>query len=708
MADYNEEAEVYEFPEFDDETAADDSVPRTLQGFLDAGNLVDELDRPEEVSAKILDLDGEAEQSMEKWLKKYKRAVALAKLQPTTGGKEIDSKNFPFKGASLAMMPYVTEAMLDFAARATPDLVWANKIVEVKVYGEKTNEKEARAERVSEYQNYQLQEQIPNWRKNQDKAMFALANTGTFFKETYYDPGIDGQRSDLHYPDDLRFDHNYETFEEAPDRFRDKKYSRNEVIGFIRGPSKWKLSEDDLDDDEQAFEFLIAYTWIDLDNDGLTEPYVATIFKDNDQIVHLRPDYDEEGIETNEKGEVISVDRMNRFTQYQFLPDPEGGPMGMGWGILLGPMFESINTSVRQLIDGGTVQNTAANSGFYAASMVSGRGNAIESGPVEARIGQLTALQTRGDLRNNIVQFPAAGPSPVMMQLMEFQVESARKMVNVTAHTEVSPGEAAALYLARLTQAMKNPNSVIMRVHDTAKREQQIIAELNYKHFDDEKYNRVLDGDVEASMEADYNPEDCDIRMVTDPSQGSDVERAARAQATLEEAKTQPVPVLNLRECYIDWLKSINHPDIERIAPEPDPNAVDPTQQMILAQQAAQMELEKNEQRLREREVALKERKEARETASDGVNYRIQQEEGEAQVISEYVDSIAKLMKEGMSAQQAVATIDAVEAKYMSDEEIAAASTEELLRMANAEVPNVPGNAAPGGNVPGGNVNVKV
>ena len=29
--------------------------------------------------------------------------------------------------------------------------------------------------------------------------------------------------------------------------------------------------------------------------------------------------------------------------------------------------------------------------------------------------------------------------------------------------------------------------------------------------------------------------------------------------------------------------------DIEGLAPEPDPNAVDPTQQLILAQQAAEM-----------------------------------------------------------------------------------------------------------------------
>src|SRR5262245_33829072 len=97
---------------------------------LDEGNLVSKLDGHPELSQSTVYEDlteefNDAEASMDKWLKKYKAALHLAKMQPTAGGQEIETKDFPFEGASVAMMPFVMEAMLDFASRASPDLVWS-------------------------------------------------------------------------------------------------------------------------------------------------------------------------------------------------------------------------------------------------------------------------------------------------------------------------------------------------------------------------------------------------------------------------------------------------------------------------------------------------------------------------------------------------------------------------------------------------------
>jgi len=157
-------------------------------------------------------------------------------------------------------------------------------------------------------------------------------------------------------------------------------------------------------------------------------------------------------------------------------------------------------------------------------------------------------------------------------------------MTNAAVNVEANAGEAASLYLARLQQGLKVPNSITMRVYSAAKKEKQKIGLLNHKHFDDEVYNRVLDEEQTFSMEQDFNPEDCDIALAADPAQGSDIERVQRAQAVLEEAKTQPSQVINLRLAYIDWLEAMKTPNIEELAPEPDPNAQDPQQQMMIAQ----------------------------------------------------------------------------------------------------------------------------
>jgi len=392
MQPVEEVEEIGELPE--GEVIEDEQS--SLFKYLDQGNIVDQLEDPKKSCTDALELYETANTSMEPWLKKYKRALNLAKLQAMSGDVEITEKNFPFEGASMAMMPYILEAMLDFSSRAASELVWAEDIIHAKVYGENSDEKEARAKRVADYSNYQLAEMIPNWRDNQDKGLLILASPGTFYKKTYFDADIQEVCSELCLADEVIFDHGYKSFESAPDKFYKCKYTRNEVIGFIRGDQKWDITEDELEENKEDFEFIEAYTWIDIDGDGLKEPYIELIWEEKNRIVSLYPCYDEDTI-TEDDGIIIKIEPVEKFTQYRFLPDPEGGPMGMGWGILLGPMFDSINTNVRQLIDSGTLSNTAANSGLISQSLASGRGNAVQSGPIEVQLGQLTPIPNHGN-----------------------------------------------------------------------------------------------------------------------------------------------------------------------------------------------------------------------------------------------------------------------------------------------------------------------
>jgi hypothetical protein len=445
---------------------------------------------------------------------------------------------------------------------------------------------------------------MPNWRDEQDKLLMILPCVGTAYKKTTY--GYDKKivRSDLYLADQIIFDLSNNNFYDAPDVFIERKYSRNELIGFIRGQQQWDIDEDGLEDEKNSFSFVEAYTWIDLDEDGLKEPYTAILDSETQKIVAVYPYYDDDTITRNDKGEIISIDAVACFTQYRYLPDPEGGPMGLGWGILFGPMFESINTILRQLLDAGTLSNTAANSGLIAIDTAGGMGNSVQSGNIEIALGKLTPVNTRGaSLRESVVQFPFAGPSQTLFQLMESLVGTSRSMTNASVNIESFAGEAAALYYARLKQGLKVPNAIFMRVYSAAKKEAQKIALLNHKHFDDERYNRVLDGQQQVSMEQDFNPKDCDIGLSIDPSHGSDMERAQRAESVLLEAKTQPSQVLNLRQAYIDWLEALGHPNVEEIAPKPDPGAVDPTMQMILAEKQMEAELRQEELQIRKQKV---------------------------------------------------------------------------------------------------------
>ncbi len=620
------------------------------------------------VSALTIQLFGTAKRSMKDWLQKYKNALKLAKLEP-----ESEKKTFPFEDASTVMMPFILETMLDFHSRTVPELVWAKKVVAIKTYGKPNKEKDDRARRVGTYMNYQISETIPFWRREQDKLLLALPCVGTGYKITYFNGDEQEVRSDLYMGDQIIFDHAYKTFEEAPDKFLEEEYTRNEVITRIRGDADWDLDENKLPlqkDHPEPFKFLRAWTWIDLDDDGFTEPYEVVIYREDDSIVSVTPAYDEEEITVNDDGEIVDVHMSEIFTQYRFLPDPEGGPMGMGWGILLGDLFEAINTDVRQLIDAGTLANLAGSSGLIDAQMTagSGRGNRQQSGPIEVRMGELTPITTGGkSLEDSIVQFPYRGPNQALFELLKFMVEQIRTMANSAINMDTHSQEAAMMYLARLQQGLKVPNSIVMRVYDAAKDEFKKIAELNFRHYSDKKYNKVIDDDTEHSMRDDFNPDDCDVRLAVDPSQGSDVERQQRAQMMLEEAKTQTEQIINVRQAYLDWGDALGIADLEQLMPEPDPNAKDPMQELMMANMAREAELADREMNLREARLTLDQAKETVRAMKEGAEVGLKFDKNEADISFVYAQTFYKLWEMGMAGSDPIATVRDIEGQLIDN-----------------------------------------
>lgn len=686
---------------------------------LDEGNLVDRLEDldlgAQGVAYQVTSLCDEAKQTMGPWLAKYERALKLAKLEP-----ESEKKTFPFENASIVMMPFILETMLDFHSRTVPELVWAKRVVATRIYGRETEEKTQRADRVADYMNFQISEEIPYWRPQQDKLLLALPCVGTAYKKTYYDGDEQQIQSELLQGDEVIFNMDYCTFEEAPDKFVEEEYTRNEVLTYIRGDQQWKLDEDILPlqrDHPKPFEFIRAWTWLDLDDDGLTEPYEVVLYKETETVVSVYPAYDEDEIVTNEDGEIVKVKMLKIFTQYRFLPDPEGGPMGMGWGILLGDLFDAINTNMRQMIDAGTLSNLAGNSGLIDAQMSggSGRGNRQQSGPIEVRMGELTPVTTGGKpLGQSVVQFPYSGPNQTLFNLLEYMVTQIRNMTNSALNMETNSQEAAMMYLARLQQGLKVPNSIVMRVYDAAKDEFKKIAELNFKHWSNSKYNCVVqltpppepppqpqqqqqqpegqpgpavgppptpEGQPqlpppqaavpaaapepeEADMRADFNPDDCDIRLATDPSQGSDIERQQRADLVLQEAKTQPQQILNLREAYMNWLEALNVADIEGLAPPPS-NEPDPMQKMMLANMQREAELAQKEMDIREARLNLDQQKETVKAMREGAEYGLKFDEAEATIMAKYAEAFKKLWEIGMAGDDPVRTVQDIEKRLI-------------------------------------------
>lgn len=54
---------------------------------------------------------------------------------------------------------------------------------------------------------------------------------------------------------------------------------------------------------------------------------------------------------------VVRIKPVEYYTKYSFIPSPDGGFYDLGFGALLGPVNDSVNTLINQLIDAGSLQN---------------------------------------------------------------------------------------------------------------------------------------------------------------------------------------------------------------------------------------------------------------------------------------------------------------------------------------------------------------
>jgi chaperonin GroES len=622
--------EETEVTESSDQDESENKAPKELLEIMNDSNICETFGEAELAKHLQQVVTGIAadEESMARYLKKYKKAIRRVKLLP-----EHDKKDFPFDDASNVVLPYLFDAATDFNARATPALLERRDICYIGVYGKdehvippevlqeleqmaaqgeegqqqaqqahaqimqqlesQPTPKQARGQRVAEAINFDLTCGMPEWREQTDKAMLLLPIAGMYFRKIWQ-CGIKNRRmSELIWPDKLIFDHESDTFEEAPRKSFTFTKTRNEVHTKIRSGEYKEWEGFDKDRETLVYTFTETHCNLDLDDDGYAEPYIAIIADLSQTFVSIVPRFLEDDIKANKDGEIIEIEGEDFFTQTIFIPDPAGTCIGLGYGIIADDMFSVIDTNTNQMVDAGTLNNIAANTGFIKQGAKVGprAGNRQKKGTIEMTMGKFTTWESDGTspLQNDIAQLPFAGPSASLLQLLEMLKGELREMTTASQGIEAQPGEAMGMYLAKLHQALIKPNSIMVRVFNGLTKEFQRIYEIQKRYMSEDEYMDIID-DTKGNKEADYE-EGYDIKTTADPSQGSEMERTARAETMLEKAIKMP-QVFDLRHAAEEWSTAIGA-DTEKYVPAPKANEPDPIQLMIAKSQEAMSEAEK-------------------------------------------------------------------------------------------------------------------
>lgn len=562
------------------------SAMKKLVRWAEADNVADDIDT--DTLAKIgekcireYEIDKGSRSKWEDTAKKALRDVSMEK----------ESKNYPWPNASNVKYPILAEASSQFNARSYPAIV-QDEIVKCKVYGkDPQGMKAARAERVGDYMSYQMSDQIENWEEDTDTLLFQLPIVGAAFRKVFYCNNSLKIRAELVNALDLIVGNNTKCLQSCPRISQEVTYYPHEIQEYVR--MGLFIDQDyseagNCEDDDAPEEFIEQHRLLDLDGDGYREPWIILVHKTTGRVARIEAGYNPEDIETRMiKGrEIIAkIKRKVEYIAYQFLPDPNGGFYGIGFGKLIEGLTETINSALNQMLDAGHLQN--AGGGFI------GSGLRLKTATLRAEPGRYHTISSSGaDIRQSIVNFNHPGPSSVLFQLLGFLENAAKGLTTIQdAMTgEMNRNAPVGTTLALIEQGMKVFNAIYKRVYRALRKEFATIYHLNSRYTDPFAYVEFFDEEVDAY--SDFSMRGMDIRPVADPNTVLDIQRISRAQLVLENAKDQVLgPYHNIEAAlrhYYDLVR-IENTDAFLQTPQPDPKQ-EQLEQIQQAGEAAKVE----------------------------------------------------------------------------------------------------------------------
>ena len=575
-----------------------------LRKYIESVNIAEELD--EDKLQKIANDCAEGFEvdmtSRATWERKIDEYVRLAQQVQ-------DQKAYPWPKASNIKYPLLSTAAMQFAARAYPTLVPSDgHIVNGQVIGKDPDDsKQDQAERIGTYMSYDIMHQMEGWEEGMDKLLIQLPIVGTMFKKTYWDSVKKKNCSHVLLPKHVVVNywaHNLCDAERISEIIpmtkrmvkqrkmsglflKDVDLGAPPSVPFDTHPrqSQWMPANDDT----TPYEIIEQHCYIDLDDDDYAEPYIVTFHRQTRKILRITARYDESTILFNDDGTLAAIGPIHYYTKFGFIPNPDGGFYDIGFGMLLGPLNESVNTLINQLVDAGTLNNLQ--SGFI------GKGLRLRMGDQRFMPGEWKAVNAVGDdLKKQIFPLPTKEPSPVLFQLMGTLITSGKELASVAdIFTGKMPGQntPATTTMATVEQGMKVFTSIYKRIYRALAEEFCKLFKLNATYLDPQTYASVINEPIGPD---DFDETTYRVIPSADPNAVSAQEKLQKAQGLLE---LLPIGVLDPIQVITRVLKAQEQPNYQQLfnqavqqtgqmpSPPPDPKA----QELQMKMQATQQEL---------------------------------------------------------------------------------------------------------------------
>ena len=517
----------------------------------------------------FIDVDREARKQRDKQYEEGLRRTGLGKDAP--GGATFD-------GASKVVHPVMAEACVDFAASSSKELLPPDGLVRSNIKGEADRVKEETADRKVNFLNWQLTDQVQEYRDEMEQLLTQLPLGGSQYLKWRFDeeqkrPTCEWVPIDnilLPYAttnfytsaritevQDITEDIYRQRIEQGIYRDIDSSYTSDAPLteqtqsqkanDKIEGRSEPSKNIDGL---RRVYE-ITCYLRLDSDpkTEGKRAPYILTIDESSSKVLAMYRNW-ESGDE--------KLTKLEWYVEFKFIP--WRGAYAIGLPHLIGGLSAALTGALRALLDAAHINNSQTLLKLKGGR-IGGQSDRIEP----TQVVEIEGSPGVDDVRKIAMAMPFNPPSSVLMELLGWLTNAAKGVVTTAeekigeANNNMPVGTAQAL----IEQGAKVFSSIHARLHRSQEKSLAIVSRLNHWYL--EEMDNQSGQEIKVRDFA-YNN---DIRPVSDPNIFSETQRLAQNQALLQMAGSAPPGMFDMRAVYRRVLKQLKVPSMDEVLPNP-------------------------------------------------------------------------------------------------------------------------------------------
>ena len=482
-----------------------------------------------------------------------------------------------FQGASRVVHPMLTEVCVDFSARAIKELFPADGPAKDHIVGDPTADRVAKAERKSKYLNWQLTQQMPEFRAELEQLLTQVPLGGAQYLKLSWDPnkrrpvplfiGIDDiylpYAATNFYSAERKTHVQYVTEIEYRQRVRSGMYRDVDLAPTTMDPdisksekanNKIEGRDSDAYDTDGLRTIFEIYAIADLEEDYGLAPYILSVDKVTGKVLSIYRNW-EESDDTQQE--------MQWIIEFPFVPWRGAYPIGIPQ--MIGGLSAAATGALRALLDSAHIANFPG-----MLKLKGGRegGQSERIDPTEVK--EIEGGAFSDDIRKIAMPLPFNQPSETLFRLLGFLIEAGKGVVRTTLEdiSENSANMPVGTQLARIEQGLTVFSAIHARLHDSMGRTLRVLHRINAMYLENDEVKNEI-GELIVKRSDFLGP--MDIVPVSDPNIFSEAQRFAQVQAVSQRAMALP-QIYDLRkveERLLNQLRIPNAKDLLLPAPKP-------------------------------------------------------------------------------------------------------------------------------------------